>query len=584
MARRSPVPSREVVSFDLNAPEGTTFRYNQIPAVSPDGERIAFVAHDTEGRRRLFLKSLRGASATIIPGTEGASQPFWSADGGEIAFATVGQLKRVAASGGSPQVLCAVDNFATGDEHMYGLRGATWSAEGSILFADADGQLWRTSTKGEKPTPAARLFEGERGRYWPQFLPDGRRYLYWSRAIRAGSHGVYVASLDSDERTLVLTSDLSAAYSAGHLLFQTGNTLMAQGFDVSRLQLSGEARPVAESVAAVPVPGPFGHSYAASYSASADGVVAWQTGSPNERTVLTWFDRSGRKLGTLGEPAVYSTPALSPDGTSVAVGVWDSATGTRDIWVFDATRGTGRRLTFDRADDLGPAWSPDGKWIVFASDRGGAREIYRKLADGSGGDERILASRTESLAVMDLSADGRFLIYNHRMAGKPMDLQLLPLGPSGPGTPKPLLGAPSVVEDRGQFDASGRFIAYDSDESGRMEAYVVGVSQDGDVGAGKWQISTEGGFEPRWRRDGKELFYVFPGLRDRVMAVDVRINGASLAAGAPQALFEVSLPADVRRNRFVVSPDGQRFLVNARADAETNLPLRVLVNWPSVEH
>ncbi len=163
-----------------------------------------------------------------------------------------------------------------------------------------------------------------------------------------------------------------------------------------------------------------------------------------------------------------------------------------------------------------------------------------------------------------------------------MDLHLLPLGPSGAGTPMPLLASPTIVEDRGQFDPSGRFVAYDSDESGRMEAYVVGVSREGAVGSGKWQISTQGGFEPRWRHDGKELFYVVPGIRDRLMAVDVRTSDAAFTAGASRQLFEVPLPVDVRRNRFSVSPDGQRFLVNARTEADTNLPLRVVVNWPSL--
>jgi Tol biopolymer transport system component len=246
-----------------------------------------------------------------------------------------------------------------------------------------------------------------------------------------------------------------------------------------------------------------------------------------ESMQLTWFGRSGKKLGTLGEPGDYTNPALSPDERRLAVSLRDARTMTRDLWVFDVTQGTGRRLTFDPADDTNPTWSPDGKWIAFTSNRGGAREVYRKLANGSGDDERLLPSKGGPAHVEGWSPDGRFVLYNHWPGGKPADLFVLPLSSGGAPTPIPFL-VTDFVEDMGQFSPNGRWIAYRSVGFGRDGVYVKSVSAEGRTGGGEWQVSSARGLEPRWRGDGRELFYVSGST---LMAVEVKTDGASFDPG-----------------------------------------------------
>ncbi len=353
---------------------------------------------------------------------------------------------------------------------------------------------------------------------------------------------------------------------------------------MNSLELSGEAFTVVD-----PLPrdaSNLGNATVVSqavYSVSSNGVLAWRLGASPTRNSLTWFDRAGKKLGTLGEPANYSNPALSPDERSLAVDRRDAQTRMRDIWIFDLDRGASSRLTFDPAEDLGATWSPDGTRIVFTSDRRGKREIYQKLANGSGGDELLLESKDRYAHAEDQSPDGRFLLFNWQGGADQFDLFVLPLSSGHDRRPVRFL-ASEFKEGDGQFSPDGRFVAYRSYESGRSEAYVRDMSPDGTAGPGKWQVSTDGGSEPRWRRDGKELFYLAgpaavsdasgPGT---LMAVPLKTDGASFEPGVPQPLFEVRLP-EQRRNRFVVTRDGQRFLVNT-AFEPTFQPIQVLVNW-----
>ena len=334
--------------------------------------------------------------------------------------------------------------------------------------------------------------------------------------------------------------------------------------------MGGEPRPVADHIEIVrntdiPI---------ANFSASLNGVLVWHRNTQSSQSSLQWFDRSGKKLGIVGEPAEYSNPALSRDDTKLAVGIRDPQTKTRDIWIFDLLRGTKTRLTFDPADDLDSIWSPDGTRIAFTSNRLGQRDIYQKPADGSGSEELLLGGKGGQKNVEDWSPDGKYLIYNYQRPSS-TDVYVLPL--AGDRKPVPFLNTQFATQ-HGQFSPNGRWVAYRSMESGRMEVYVQGFTLDSSQARGKWQVSVDGGELPRWRRDGKELFF---HSGDGYFAVDVKTDGASFQAGIPRPLFEVptvsSTPAGGAP--FVVTRDGQRFLVLAAVEKTANEPLEVLVNW-----
>ncbi|MEK7404638.1 MAG: hypothetical protein AAB225_05980, partial [Acidobacteriota bacterium] len=338
-----------------------------------------------------------------------------------------------------------------------------------------------------------------------------------------------------------------------------------QAFDSKRLQMAGDPLPVAEQVAALPAP------YLGSlFSASENGVLCYH--EPAARMAqLAWYDRSGKRLALLGEPGGYTNPALSPDEKRLAVDRCDPQTNRRDIWVFDLARGTSTRLTFDPAEDVNSVWSPDGSRIAFSSERKGYRDIYQKPASGAGGDELVLESKANK-SLEDWSRDGRYMIFTAPQPATGVDVWVLPVSPGAERKLAPLLQDPAA-QDQAQISPDGRWIAYRSTESGRPEVYVQAFPPSG----GKWQVSTAGGTEPRWRGDGKELFYV---AGTKLMAVEVKASGSSFEAGAPKALFEARLVPDLRRNRFVVTADGKRFLVRTEA-GDTSSPITVVVNWPA---
>ena len=565
VSQRRPTSERlRPVSFEIAPPAGADFLLYQVPAVSRAGDRIAFTAA-VEGTEHLFVRGMDTSTVTRVAGSERAEDPFWSPDGRQLGFAVSGKLMAVNPSGGAPRVVCDLRGA---------FGGGTWNEEGSVVFGD-DNELFRVSAGGGEAVMLGKRASGETGRYLPHFLPDGRRYLYLSQSARSEDRGTYVASLDSQDRKRVVASDRNAAYSpSGHLLFVKGDALVAQRFDPSRLELLGEPFRVAESV----VPNAISLAQNPAFSASANGVVVWGATSVFPETRLTWFDRSGRRLGTVGEVARYSNPALSPDEKNLAVDRLDADGRTRDIWIFDVASGAGRRLTFDAADDLGATWSPDGAWIVFSSDRRGMREIYRKAASGSGAEERLLEFPDGPTNAEDWSANGKFLVVNHWPGRTPPDLYLLPLGPGG--TPKPIvLRATEDAEQRGRFSPDSRFIAYDRAQNagaGRGEVYVQRLAADGSVGEGTWQVSTNDGIEPMWRGDGQELFYISGST---IMAVAVTTDATSFQARTPVPLFEVPLPTEPRRNRYLVARDGQRFLVNTPIKRQHGDPIHVLVNW-----
>ncbi len=553
------------IRFQIPVPDKLNFFPNQLPAVSPDGERIAFTASASLLENgRLFIRPLNAATATEmpIPGID-IRFPFWSPDGRQIAFTSGTTLMRVDVSGGPPVTICTCG----------GGYGGTWNRDGVILSTNRAGRLYRVSASGGDPKPLRTLAEGEIYQFWPEFLPDGKHYLYLSWSNRPDQQGIYAASLDSNDRKLIIATDSNASYlQSGQLLFTRGNVLMAQPFDLENLTLTGEPRVIADHIE-TPVQAP-GALPIATFSASPGGVLVWRRNTQSSQSSLQWFDRSGKRLSVIGEVADYSNPALSPDDTKLAIGIRDPQTKTRDIWIFDLLRGTRTRLTFDPADDLDSIWSPDATRIAFSSDRTGQRNIYWKPADGSGSEELLVGGKEAQENVEDWSRDGKYLMYNAQPQNA-AHLYVLPL--AGDRKPVPFVNTEFRTQ-QGQFSPNGRWVAYRSTESGRPEVYVQGFSLDSSQTRGKWQVSVAGGEIPRWRRDGKELYYQF---NSGYFAVDVKTDGASFEAGVPRLLFEApTIFSNTGGGQpFVVTHDGQRFLVLTPLEKTSSAPIEVVVNW-----
>jgi Tol biopolymer transport system component len=559
--RNEPGPPA-MVHFQIPAPDKLNFFSYQIPAISPDGQRIALTAAATPtDKGRLFVRPLNALTATEIPvaGSE-VRYPFWSPDGQQIAFGAGDALEKVDLSGGPPVTIC---NCEVG-------RGGTWNRDGVILFASS-GSIDRVPASGGATKPLWPLAEGETNQIWPQFLPDGKYFMYLSLNKDPNRDGIYVNSIDSNNRQFVVATRTNAVYAQGQLLFTRGDVLMAQPFDPGSLKLSGAPRPVADHIELANTN--TGRQFSGAFFSASPNVLVWHRGADASQASLQWFDHTGRKLNTVGQVADYSNPSLSPDDSKLAICIRDPQTRTRDIWIFDLVRGTQTRLTFDPADDVNPIWSPDGTRIAFTSDRSGVREIYWKLADGSQPEQLLLGGK-EWENVEDWSRDGKYLIYNYGENQGPTKLYVLPLADR---KPVPYL-TPSFGTAQGQFSPSGRWIAYASSESGRPEVYVEGFDLDPSKPRGKWQVSVAGGGQPRWSSDGKELFYRYG---DTYYAVDVKTDGPSFSAGIPKALFQVPTVNSFLLGgfTFVVTRDGQRFLILEAVQQTANPALDVLVNW-----
>jgi len=539
---RRPRRESRPVRFEMAPPEKGFFE--DFPAVSPDGRFVACVV--TSGESRLWVRSLDSVSGRELPGTENGSNPFWSPDGRSLGFFSDGKLKRVELSGGAPQTLCEARLS----------RGGTWGRDGVILFApDGGASLHRVPASGGEPIAVFKLEAARMVNYkWPRFLPDGRRFLFLLEGSSREA-GVHVGSLDSTKTTRLLETGVAAAYvPPGLLLFVRGETLLAQPFDAKEGTLSGEAMPVAEGI------GTDEFLNVGYFSASENGVLTFRTGSGLDNQ-LAWFDRQGKRLGTVGPPGRYDHPELSPDGKRI---VLDRAeTSGRDLWVVELSRGTATRLTFHPSNDWTPAWSPDGSRVAFVSFRDGPPNLYQKNANGVGEEEPLLKGslRKHHLAA---SADGRFFAFEATSAETKSDVWVMPL--FGDRKPFPFVQTP-FAETHPRFSPDGRAIAYSSEESGRREVYV----QSFPSGGGKWQISTNGGSDPRWRGDGREIFYAFQG---KIMAVPLS-GGASFEAGVPVALFD----ATRRSHGYAPDASGQRFFILAPVGETAPSPLTVVLDW-----
>ena len=531
-------------------------------ALSPDGRMLALVAYsDQVNRNVIWIHQVGGRGATGLQGTEGASYPFWSPDGRSIGFFADGKLKIIdVASGRSAQVLA---------DAPFG-RGGAWSHNGVILFTpDAWGGLYRMSSSGGTPVAVTKpdVPQYQASHRWPVFLPDGRHFLYLACNFsgRLDKNMIFVGSLDSDEKRLIVNASTNAFYAdPGYLLYWRDNALVAQRFDVHSYALAGEPRIVSDAVQYFP------QTNLAVFAVAGKTLVAQtRSGKGANKSQLTWFDRHGRQVGTVGSPDLVANPKLSPDGRRVAVDQTDTDGRHVNIWIHELTSEGAARLGFGPWLEQVTVWSPDGKQVIYTSNEKLFFSLYMKNSDGSGSAQNIMDFGTPQEGPWDWSRDGRYLLVR-----KERELWYMTMPDR---QTRPLLQSQWLIRNA-QFSPDGKFVAYASSETGNWEVYVSPFPGFGS----KWQVSRgDGGEEPRWRRDGKELFYLAPG--GRLMAADVK-TGAGFEAGFPLALFQTHPRQPISAMDFFsydVTSDGQRFLVNTRVETSNSAPLSVILNWSS---
>jgi len=560
LMRPRPAPPR-VVEFEVAAPAGTNFYLDPekpgAAVVSPDGAALAFTA-EAKGAFQLYVRPLSSAGARPVPGTDGAQYPFWSPDSRSVGYFADGKVRKVQVMGAvsPPVTICDAEE----------MKGATWGSAGVIVFApNASSVLMRVPETGGTPAPTTAFdtsLQEDSDRH-PRFLPDGRHFLYLAR-VSGGTaeNAVMVGSIDGGPGAVLLRSPAAAQYASGQLLFVREGTLMAQPFDPARRALYGEAVPVAEGVNLIA-----GATALANFSASDNGILVYQSGGASATRKLVWRDAAGRATGTLGDEAVYYDIALSPKGDQVAVTL-AAAAGAGDLWVYDTARAVRTRLTFESHDEWRPVWSPDGKTLIFASNRELRYDLY-SLAVGGSQPEKLLYTSDHIKVPNSVSPDGRVLLFQEQYGDTGLDIMALPL--SGEATAHPFIRA---ANDQGlaSFSPDGRWVAYCSNESGRLEVYIAAFPGPGR----KWQVSSNGGWWPSWSRSGSDIVYLDSSGTLQSVAVEAR--GEVLTVGMPQALFFLQ-PPQSENTRYAVAPDGSRFLAVELVAAQARPPLTIIVSW-----
>jgi eukaryotic-like serine/threonine-protein kinase len=562
--RRAPSTAPALTRFVVAAPEGTAFSASaSFLAVSPNGRLLAFLAARPGEETRLWVRPLDSLTARELPGTNGALSPFWSPDSQFLGFVAHGQLKTVSLLGEPPRILC--------DLQPGSLPGATWSHDGVILFSQGNA-ISRIASNGGIPSPITSVDpqRGETAHILPQFLPDGRHFIYVARSGSGGSidSWVVLGSIDGSENRRLIQASSQALYTdPGYLLFLSDGALLAQPFDAARLQMRGGPLPVPDTDHVG-----FNPATPRGMFSVSPVTLAYR---PTPVRELGWYDRSGEPLGWIGAAGLDSDPALSPDGQRVAVSRYDPKTSTRNIWILDLGRsGVASPFTSHLAWANCPLWSSDGSRIVFASGRVSGAQLYEKRVD-SATEARALPRHTTGCP-LDWSPDGDLLYGNGLPSGSSGTSDVWLASTREEAEPKQLTGTWSI-RPRPQLSPNGRWMAFSSDISGRNEIYVRSFPG---ADARPRQISARGGIEPHWRADGRELFFI--GADKQLMAVPVTIE-SGFRAETPVALFMTDLdPVGLGisgRNQYAVSASGERFLMNQPRPGTASPPMTVLLNW-----
>jgi serine/threonine protein kinase len=562
---RETPPEMRVITASINPPENTNFGpigFNT-PALSPDGRQIAFRAHGDDGKFLLWVRPLDSPVARLLHGAEGSTGnpfQFWSPDSRSIAFFANGKLKRTAVEGGP--VLTLADAPTGG--------GGSWSPLDIIVFAPQfRGPLERVSANGGSPIAATTLEAAhDYAHRFPWFLPDGHHFLFAAETQQGNREFMLrIGSLDSREVKTIGPANSNALYSSGYLLYVRRNTLMAQPFDENTLATTGDAAPLAEQVPDI-LPNVPSTGTVGAFSVAREGLLAYRTEAVGSEQ-LTWFDRSGKPVGTLGDPGEFSSVDFSPDGKKVAVTLR-----SQNIWIYDVSRAVGAPVTFSPSVNSTPVWSPDSRSIIYQATVGNRFNLYRKAADGTGNDELVYSDAVNKI-LTSWSPDGKLLLYFANPATQGSRIWALLLGPKGAfGPPSELFPWLARPFSRGmpKFSPDGYWAAYVSNDSGRNEIYVAPFPGPGP----KRQISTGGASFPRWRADGKEIFYAHNGT---LMAAEVSAKGAEFGVGAIRSLgIRVTFP----HYRYDVSTDGQRFLVATPREQKSSEPLTLVYNWTAL--
>jgi eukaryotic-like serine/threonine-protein kinase len=550
--------------FAIFPPDQTSFGS---VALSPNGRHIVFTALTRDGVSVLFVRALDALTPKALPGTEGARFPFWSPSSDEVGFFANGQLLAIALAGAAPRIVCEAPSG----------RGGSWNRRGVIVFTpDREGVLARVPAVGGQATPTSTLGPGERGHLWPAFLPDGNHFLYLADSSQPEPHNLFVGALNSTERTKLFPLVSSAEYADGHLFFARNRQLVAMPFDADRVAVAGEPVVVGNDVLQQ-----WATDHKADFSVSENGVIIFRS-LRGPDTQLVWRDRNEGQSVFTATPAQYAEPTLSPDERHVAVDVFDphpskrygygTASVTSDIWLMNRQTGAASRMTFDPGAEFDPIWSPDGRRVAYSSNRNGTLDLYQRRIDSTEGEELLLAS-AEAKHAQAWSPDGRWIVfatYNTTTRG---DLWLLPLAVGRDRAPVPLVQT-EANEEQAQISPDGRWLAYTADGTGRDEVYVRPFPQP----AGQWQVSARGGGDPRWRGDSKELFYL--AADRRLIGVAVK-GGATFEHGDPTPLFDTGMQPHwgEARNHYEVSRDGQRFLVMTPVADDRLSPFTILLNW-----
>jgi len=561
-----------IVRFEVETPStGDTFAFT----LSPDGRRLVFVAA-VDGNPVLWVRTLDDVDPQRLAGTEGASHPFWSGDGSAVGFFADGKLKRKDLTGGAPLVLADAP----------AARGGTWSRAGDIVYApEPSVGLKRVSATGGAATTVTELAPDHGSHRWPQFLPDGRRFLFFVGLGQASARGVYVGSLDGDEPTRVLASETAALFAPpGYLLRVMDNVLVAHRFDPDGLKVDQEPMPVAQPV------GTDDGTFHSAFSVSDTGVLAHRPGGGTKRQ-LVWVDAAGTPLGMPGlvDEGAPAAPELSPDGLQLAL--TRAPEGTGDVWLIDVARMASSRVSSDPGVDAYPVWSPDGDTLIFTSGREGRMDLFEKASSGVT-EERLLLATDQDKTPQDWSLNTGFLLYTSQDARTGSDLWAAPVearsaaegGGHELGEPFPVAQS-DFDEGQAKFSPDGRWVAYVSNETGRQQVYIRSfpdLSQ-------KLLASSAGGIYPRWRHDGEELYYLAPDLTLMAVSLDVDAPAASITPGTPRTLFPTRLATTgsyvfsaglFAKAQYAVTADGS-FLMVVADDAPVP-PITFVLNWTSM--